>query len=121
MQHQPDALIFIEAYLDEMITASKSPDLPPDPTFVKLPKPRTNRQPIKARVKLLDLSIKLERLEAGAIVHLRRRLVKVETHRHVSLDLRSYSRQILGKIRGREVQLHGNHSAADVDSNSRRN
>src|SRR4030095_8907934 len=36
-------------------------------------------------------------------------------------DLRSNSRQIVGKIRRREVQLYSNHSAADVNSNRRRN
>src|SRR5262249_34538872 len=117
MQHHPDILLLIQTYLDEVVAASKGSDLPPDSAFVKPPKPRTNRQPIKARVKLLDLSVELERLEASTVVHLRRRLVKVEPHWHVALDLRSYSRQIVRKIRGRKVQLHRNHSAADVHSN----
>src|SRR5690348_12659334 len=121
MQHQPNILILIETYLDEVIAASKSSDLPPDSRFIKSTNPRTNRQLIEARVKLVDFSIKRERLETTVVIHLRRRLVEVEPYRHIAFDLRPNSRKIVGKIRCRQVQLDRNHSAADIDANRRRN
>src|SRR5215813_12001085 len=97
MQHQPHSLILIQTYFDEVVSAIVGPDLPPDSTFVESAKPRTDRQSIKPRVKLLDLSIKLERLKASAVVHLRGRLVKVEPYGYVALDLRSIADRLSGR------------------------
>src|SRR5215813_6845095 len=99
MQHQPNRLLFVEAYLDKVVTASESPDLSPDATFIKPSKSRTNLQAIKAIMKLVDLSVELERLEASSVVNLRRRLMKVEPHRHIALYLRSDCRQAIRQVR----------------------
>ena len=120
MQHDPNALAFIEAQFDKMVASTECAQLLPHALVIELADACHDLQAVEARRQRVETTLQRQTFQplTAGLDHV---AMVVEPDRHIALDLVPHGLQVVRQIRRGKLRLHRHHTAADIDTHSGRN